>query len=284
MAETQIRNLGDAEEDGVGVVFEANTRSARETAVGTGIVGGPVVHAVTGTGMDMAPDEEAGLIMRNPLVVVEITGLRPPEIQDTREVEAQVDMVRSAPVQLLHLRQPTDDRLEQAKKVQQLLAALKQSQPAGAPTPPPQVAPPANNPPPPNPYAYPPSLIPSSMPPFPPTGYSAPPPGYPPYPPPPPSQPVAQPSADQSPALLASLPPSVLALLQQGPTAQASPPPAQPSQGMYGIPGYGAYAAPPQQLPPPPHMPPPSQSPPAAGQTPQAMQRLMALLSAHKRV
>ncbi|KAF8713608.1 RNA recognition motif, partial [Rhizoctonia solani] len=283
MAETQIRNPGDGEEDGAGVVFEANTRSERETAVGTGIVDGPVVHAVTGTGMDMAPDEEAGLIMRSPLVVVEITGLRPPEIQDTREVEAQVDMVRPAPVQLLHLRQPADDRLEQAKKVQQLLAALKQSQPAGAPTPPPQVAPPANNPPPPNPYAYPPSLIPSSMPPFPPAGYSAPPPGYP-YPPPPPSQPVAQPNADQPPASLASLPPSVLALLQQGPTAQASPPPAQPPQGMYGIPGYGAYAAPPQQLPPPPHMPPPSQSPPAAGQTPQAMQQLMALLSAHKRV
>ncbi|CAE6379362.1 unnamed protein product [Rhizoctonia solani] len=179
---------------------------------------------------------------------------------------------------------PGDDRLEQAKKVQQLLAALKQSQSTGAPTPP-QVAPPNNPPPPnpnPNPYAYPPPP-PSAMPPFPPTGYPAPPPGYPLYPSQAPTQPTPQPSADQSSATLAGLPPSVLALLQQASTVHASPPPAQPHQGMYGIPGYGAYGAPPQQVPPP-HMPPPSQSPPAGGQTPQAMQQLMALLSAHKRV
>ncbi|KAJ1302739.1 hypothetical protein OPQ81_003051 [Rhizoctonia solani] len=176
---------------------------------------------------------------------------------------------------------PGDDRLEQAKKVQQLLAALKQSQPAAAPTPPPQVAPPTSNAPPPNPYSYPPPP-PSAMPPFPPTGYPAPPPGYPPYPPPPPTQPTPQPNANQSTATLAGLPPSVLALLQQASVAQASPPPpVQPPQNMY---GYGGYAAaPPQQAPPPPHQPPPSQSPPTAGQTPQAMQQLMALLSAHKR-
>ncbi|CAE7156959.1 unnamed protein product [Rhizoctonia solani] len=174
-----------------------------------------------------------------------------------------------------------DDRLEQAKKVQQLLAALKQSQPAAAPTPPPQVAPPVNNPPPPNPYAYGPP--PSAMPPFPPTGYSAPPPGYPPYPPSAPTQPPAQQNTNQSTAALAGLPPSVLALLQQASAAQASPPHAQQPQHMYGMSGYGGYVVPPPQQAPPPHQPPPSQSPPVAGQTPQAMQQLMALLSAHKR-
>ncbi|QRV94801.1 RNA recognition motif protein [Ceratobasidium sp. AG-Ba] len=173
---------------------------------------------------------------------------------------------------------PVDDRLEQAKKVQQLLAALKQ--PQESPTPPP-MPPPTANVPPPSSYSYPPP--PSAMPPFPPTGYPGPPPGYPPYAapvsaPPPPTAPPHD-AASQS-ATLASLPPSVLALLQQASAAAASTPPQQ-QPNMY---GYGQYPPPQQQqqAPPPlPQVPAQPQAPAGNTQTPQAMQQLMALLSAH---
>ncbi|KAF7794345.1 hypothetical protein EIP86_005479 [Pleurotus ostreatoroseus] len=149
----------------------------------------------------------------------------------------------------------TDERLEQAKKVQQLLAALKPTQTTAAP-PTNQPAPSAQMP------SIPPSQPPSSY-------YGAPP--MPPYPggppaayPPPPTMPASAPIS-QSPATgntngasIATLPPNILALLQQ--TAQShpqqpTPPPAMPQN---------AYSMPPVQAPLPPvpgvsSMPPPGQ-------------------------
>ncbi|RPD65059.1 hypothetical protein L227DRAFT_571508 [Lentinus tigrinus ALCF2SS1-6] len=112
------------------------------------------------------------------------------------------------------------ERLEQAKKVQQLLAALKQPQGGSAPAPPapaqsaPGPAPPASvpqmPPPPANCYNQPP-MPPAQAPysaPVPPAHY----PGLPPQPSP----------ATGAPAPLAGLPPNILALLQQGGQAQQS--------------------------------------------------------------
>ncbi|KAF9486353.1 hypothetical protein BDN70DRAFT_902508 [Pholiota conissans] len=143
---------------------------------------------------------------------------------------------------------PTDDRLEQARKVQQLLAALKQPA-ASAPAPSMQ----------------------SSMPPMPPGANSYyPPPPPAPYPPPAGTYNSMQPSASNAPAqplgappsnpALANLPPNILALLQSAQQQQRPP----PGQG-YGMP------------PPPPHLmatPPPG----ALGAPNPQYQQLMAYL------
>ncbi|KAG6842403.1 hypothetical protein C0991_007533 [Blastosporella zonata] len=139
---------------------------------------------------------------------------------------------------------PSDDRLEQARKVQQLLAALKQPAPSA--------------PPPPGPGLPPPGPMPSMPPPpmqQPPTGpgsyYGQPPnpaamPSYPPYGalPPPPKPTSTPPAAGGAPsaATLSSLPPNILALLQSAQQAQAraqqggplSAPPAPGPPGQYG--------------------------------------------------
>ncbi|KDR85611.1 hypothetical protein GALMADRAFT_218705 [Galerina marginata CBS 339.88] len=150
---------------------------------------------------------------------------------------------------------PTDDRLEQARKVQQLLAALKQP---AAPVPPPPV----------------PAAMPqmSSMPPGPNPYYPPPPASYPapanPY-----NTAAAPPPAiaSQNPAL-ANLPPNILALLQSHHQQQQQQrPPAPPGQA-YGMP------------PPPPHLmnntPPPGAmgpgAPPSGGNA--QYQQLMAYL------
>ena len=134
-----------------------------------------------------------------------------------------------------------EDRLEQARKVQQLLAALKQ--PGGGPpgpsppVPPPMAAPPPGAgyyPPPPGPVGYP------SVPP--PNSY-----GGPPMPPP---------------ANVAGLPPNILALLQNAQRPGGAPP--QPP-----------YGGPPPSLPPPGAL----QAPPGGGASAaQSYQQLMAYL------
>ncbi|TFK94984.1 hypothetical protein K466DRAFT_579486 [Polyporus arcularius HHB13444] len=129
------------------------------------------------------------------------------------------------------------ERLEQAKKVQQLLAALKQPQ-GGAPAPAPAQAAPPPVPPAPaqrmplppanaNPYySQPPPMQPAQVPP-----YSAPaPPLHHAYPGVPPQ--ASAPNA--APAPLAGLPPNILALLQQG--AQAQQPQAAPPMPPYSMP------------------------------------------------
>ncbi|KAI5120789.1 hypothetical protein M0805_002416 [Coniferiporia weirii] len=166
---------------------------------------------------------------------------------------------------------PVDERLEQARKVQQLLAALKQ----------PQSGPPPSNPP--GPPAPPPHLSaqaspggPSYYPPPPPGGpqmYSGgPPPPIPnPYgaPPPPPPQshqqpPAAQPNVGagppQPPASLAGLPPNILAMLQQASQGQSPAPAGMPHQMAPALP----YGVPPPQ--------------PAGGSAGQDYQQLMAFL------
>ncbi|KAG6901867.1 hypothetical protein C0995_007093 [Termitomyces sp. Mi166 len=133
----------------------------------------------------------------------------------------------------------SDDRLEQARKVQQLLAALKQPGPglpggppppsggmAGMPPPPPPAGPgsyygalPPPPPPPPNAAA---------MPPYPPYG------GLPPPPPQAPSQSSSQPPATPAPGL-GGLPPNILALIQNAQQQQ------QQQQRSVGPPGqYGS--------------------------------------------
>ncbi|KAI0652352.1 hypothetical protein C8Q79DRAFT_92821 [Trametes meyenii] len=137
------------------------------------------------------------------------------------------------------------ERLEQAKKVQQLLAALKQPQGGGAPTtsaPPPPPAPPAV-----------PQMSPTSVPPTsqyygqPPMGLQAQTPSYtanvPPAPAPnpyaslPPQASTPQPPQAASATSVPGLPASILALLQQGhhtqqPSAQAGAPPSMPPYSM----------------------------------------------------
>jgi len=121
--------------------------------------------------------------------------------------------------------QPVDERVEQARKVQQLLAALKQPQTGAAPS-----TPPASGPPPPQPsYSSLPSL------PHPPANsngfYPPPPPNVqrPPFPgslPPPPANanlygsmpPSSTPQPGQGQSSMGSLPPNILALLQQSQT------------------------------------------------------------------
>ncbi|KAG6911367.1 hypothetical protein DXG01_001038 [Tephrocybe rancida] len=127
--------------------------------------------------------------------------------------------------------QPSDDRLEQARKVQQLLAALKQPALGGPPPPGPGLPPPgpmSGMPPPPGGpggyYAAAPPQNASAMPPYPPYGT---------LPPPPPPQSTSTAPAGAPPAAtLSGLPPNILALLQSAQQAQAQaqrgPPPTQP--------------------------------------------------------
>ncbi|TFL03345.1 hypothetical protein BDV98DRAFT_381940 [Pterulicium gracile] len=149
---------------------------------------------------------------------------------------------------------PENDRLEQARKVQQLLAALKQpAQPPQPPTPTyPTMPPPGASsyyppgypgPPPPAaaPYgstAAPPSGYGSAPPP---PGYGAPPPGYGPGPrsPPPSAMGYAPPAAAPAPPSLGgvSLPPNITALLQQ----MGSAPP--PGAGYAAAPGPSSEAS-----------------------------------------
>lgn len=118
---------------------------------------------------------------------------------------------------------PPDDRLDQARKVQQLLAALKQPQsgPNGTATPPNMPPGGTPGPPPPNIPYY--SQPPGGMPPYPgsmppPSTYSG---GLPPVPTPPPVSGGAS-----------GLPPNIMALLQQA----QSRPPGPPSASPYGMP------------------------------------------------
>ncbi|KAA1471415.1 hypothetical protein DENSPDRAFT_837405 [Dentipellis sp. KUC8613] len=137
---------------------------------------------------------------------------------------------------------PVDERLDQARKVQQLLAALKQPQ-GGAPAAPTQPQPPAlasGVPPPsapnPNPYygAPPVTQQPSlpyqaSMPPPDPRGYV-------------PPQPQPQQPAPPPPSSGVNLPPNIMALLQNVQSQQvpsSAPPPQMPPQGQYGMPPPG---------------------------------------------
>ncbi|KAH8110594.1 hypothetical protein DFH11DRAFT_1619149 [Phellopilus nigrolimitatus] len=175
---------------------------------------------------------------------------------------------------------PVDERLEQARKVQQLLAALKQPQASG----PPQPGPPAM----PGPPPHMPPGVPSYYPPPPSSGMAGAPHMYP-GPPPPmanpygaPPPPVPQPSTPQQsaaaapsqapPTSLAGLPPNILAMLQQA--AQGSPPPPPPPAGLPhqmappGMPPYGMPSTPTQP------------SVPAAGPASQDYQQLMAFLQA----
>ncbi|EIW87088.1 hypothetical protein CONPUDRAFT_79258 [Coniophora puteana RWD-64-598 SS2] len=154
---------------------------------------------------------------------------------------------------------PAGDRLEQARQVQQLLAALKQ--PISSNTPPMNTQP----------ASLPPTTL--GMPPLPPSqngaGYYAPPPpsmaSQPPYgavPPGPGSAPAygSLPPPPSSATLPSSLPPNILALLQQQTQgAPASgPPQAAPPPGHYGMP-------PPMMSPPPMSSMPPGGSPPTSG-------------------
>ncbi|KAI0361092.1 hypothetical protein OH77DRAFT_1492225 [Trametes cingulata] len=180
------------------------------------------------------------------------------------------------------------ERLEQAKKVQQLLAALKQPQTAGAPSgapPAPSAAPPPAMPQmppapaaPANPYyGQPPSM---PMPPGPPYGAapsSAPPAN--PYAPLPPQTSSPQPGQGTTAPL--SLPPNILALLQQGaqtqqqqqqPPQAGAPPPMPP----YSMPPASALIGAQQHQPPMHGMPPPNPSQPG-------YQQLMAYLQSQKR-
>ncbi|EIM88137.1 uncharacterized protein STEHIDRAFT_130101 [Stereum hirsutum FP-91666 SS1] len=151
---------------------------------------------------------------------------------------------------------PVDERLDQARKVQQLLAALKQ--PQGGPGGPPSSGPPHGGPPGPGYYSTPPnSAGPGGMPPY----GSGPPPvpgGYPsmlPGPGHPPSNGATPlPGGPPNSQALSGLPPNLLALLQNaqaaqhpgssGPShAQGMPPP--PSSMGGGPPGPGGYGMPP---------------------------------------
>ncbi|KAK7465271.1 hypothetical protein VKT23_005250 [Stygiomarasmius scandens] len=160
-----------------------------------------------------------------------------------------------------------DDRLEQARKVQQLLAALKQPQ-AGATTPtvppaapapamtgmPPSMPPPGGQP------YYPPAAAPYPPPPNP---YGAP------MPPPQSSAPAGQQGAPPASALN-GLPPNILALLQSAQQQQ------QPAGTPPGMPSYGVPPPPPMMTTPPPG---------AAGAAPPApnYQQLMSFLQSAKR-
>lgn len=164
-----------------------------------------------------------------------------------------------------------DDRLEQARQVQQLLAALKQPQNGGAPPVPPQQAPapvqsslgmPTV---PPSYYPPPPSSMQQPVPPYPPMPVTA-------------SNPYATmqnqitPQPGQTPNI-AGLPANILALLQQTQTQQ---PPQQPP-----APQYGMQPPPTQQLMSPPPM---SSLPPGAPQPGNpGYQQLMAFLASQKR-
>ncbi|KAJ3750951.1 hypothetical protein DFH05DRAFT_142872 [Lentinula detonsa] len=149
-----------------------------------------------------------------------------------------------------------DDRLEQARKVQQLLAALKQ--PAGGPAPPnlnttgmPSIAPPMSAPPPGGPSFY-------SQPPPPVSMGQTPYPGMmPPYGIPPPASSTPQPppasNATAPTAALTGLPPNIMALIQSAQQQQQGsgltagvPPPAMSGPPPPGGPVYG--------MPPPPMM------------------------------
>ncbi|KAG2155699.1 hypothetical protein DEU56DRAFT_319839 [Suillus clintonianus] len=173
----------------------------------------------------------------------------------------------------------TGDRLEQARKVQQLLAALKQPQNNTAPPPTMQSGPPAPGPPqstlgmPPPPqhqnpyYAPPPVQQPAA--PYPPSGPS--------------SNPYAQvPSQTSTPQPgqihtgMPGLPPNILALLQQSQGQQGQGNAPQQMQSQYGMP-----PPPPQSMMSPPPM---SSMPPGAPQpgTPN-YQQLMAILASQKR-
>ncbi|KAL1951220.1 hypothetical protein VTO73DRAFT_369 [Trametes versicolor] len=182
------------------------------------------------------------------------------------------------------------ERLEQAKKVQQLLAALKQPQAAAAPPTPTPAAPPA---PPAMPQMPPAPAAPApyynqngmGMPPQPPAygaNHSAAPPANP-YAsmssPPQPQQPPQSASA----ASIPGLPPNILALLQQSSQAQQSPaqtgslPPPMPPYSMPPASAMiGAQQAQQQQSPPMPGMPPSAASQPGYAQ-------LMAYLQSQKR-
>ncbi|KAJ6520258.1 hypothetical protein C8R45DRAFT_954485 [Mycena sanguinolenta] len=146
--------------------------------------------------------------------------------------------------------QLTDERLEQARKVQALLAALKPSAEGGAP---PAVGPPPVAPPPmqmQSPYgAYGPPP-PGAMPPQP---YGGPPPN--PYGmPPPQSQPGPPPT--QNPAGMQTLPPHILALLQQAQQQQQQQQ-QQPPPGPYNMSGVPPAGMPPQMI----NTPPPNANP-----------------------
>lgn len=164
-----------------------------------------------------------------------------------------------------------DDRLEQARQVQQLLAALKQPQNGGAPPVPPQQAPAPVQPSlgmptvPPSYYPPPPSSMQQPVPPYPPMPVTA-------------SNPYATmqnqitPQPGQTPNI-AGLPANILALLQQTQTQQ---PPQQPP-----APQYGMQPPPTQQLMSPPPM---SSLPPGAPQPGNpGYQQLMAFLASQKR-
>ncbi|EPQ60124.1 hypothetical protein GLOTRDRAFT_112872 [Gloeophyllum trabeum ATCC 11539] len=162
---------------------------------------------------------------------------------------------------------PVDERLEQARKVQQLLAALKQPQGGAPPSAPPQASAPPVPPPgipnmppmppgPPNHFFPPPSAL--QQQPHPPYPGSLPPPSahtgsYPPPMPPQNSTPQPPPPGPPGMPSLASLPPNILALIQQAQGQQQNQQPPQqtatPPMPQYGMP-------PPQQMsPPPPPMP-----------------------------
>ena len=177
------------------------------------------------------------------------------------------------PCSVLTTHQGPEDRLEQARKVQQLLAALKQPQNGTAPPPalgaqpgpPPQsnlgMPPPPQNP---NPYYPPPSLQQPAAPYQPPPGPSA--------------NPYAQmssqtstPQPAQMHAGMSSIPSNILALLQQsqGQQSHGTAPQQMP-------PHYGMPPAPPQSMMSPPPM---SSMPPGAPQPgTQSYQQLMAIL------
>ncbi|PCH34107.1 hypothetical protein WOLCODRAFT_135505 [Wolfiporia cocos MD-104 SS10] len=154
---------------------------------------------------------------------------------------------------------PVDERLEQAKKVQQLLAALKQPQ-GGAAQPPNAQPAPGSVPPPTMPPQIPPTgpaagfyqsppmpPMHSQHPPFPPPNGMPSAPGANPYPP---MQSSSTPQPGQPPAsALANLPPNLLALLQQNSQSQQqqSPPPGPPPPSMPQMPPYNM----PQQMMPP---------------------------------
>ncbi|CAL1694305.1 unnamed protein product [Somion occarium] len=159
---------------------------------------------------------------------------------------------------------PPDERLEQAKQVQQLLAALKQPQAGGVLPTQPAAPPPAVPSMPPQSAQgayYPPHMQPSY--PAPPSAPSA----MPPYPPQPMQQSSSSGSQPGGPApgtpSLAGLPPNILAMLQQtaqSQSQQSTPPP--------------TTQAPPYNMPPP-HVPGVASMPPSS----QSYQQLMAYLS-----
>ncbi|KAF7337601.1 RNA-binding domain-containing protein [Mycena sanguinolenta] len=140
------------------------------------------------------------------------------------------------------LQQPTDERLEQARKVQALLAALKPPAEGGAPPavgPQPVAPPPMQMQPPYGAYGPPPGAMP-------PQPYGGPPPN--PYAmPPPPPQPQPGPPPAQNPAGMQTLPPHILALLQQAQQQQQQQQ-QQPPPGPYNMPGVPPVGMPPPQM------------------------------------